>query len=1180
MIRLEPVSPQAARTLIDFGGGGALIAPDLAEQQLDGAVALYNALGRERVAYIADEVGLGKTYVALGAVGLLRYFHPHARVLFITPRENIQRKWLKELRNFAARNWRHADQRVRDFRGLPARPAVHCTNLIEFAQQMVSDPDRDFFTRLTSFSFALGGDAGGWAARRDALCRLSASVDRDALDLRQDKDSFKRAVARTLNGLLPHFDLVVVDEAHNLKGGIASGAARNQLLSLILGSAREGGVTPRCDRVLLLSATPLESDYMELWNQLDLFGLGKQFQPLADPAASEGAKQEVASRFLFRRVTTLRFDGREHTKNQYRREWRAGGCVVHDEPLRVPDARQRLIVALVQKKVAEVLQDPEFNASFQIGMLASFESFLQTAKVESTDGETAVFDQADQTANEIEREGLDRLAVNSLASSYRRVFGQPLPHPKMDALVQSLAATIPAGQKTLVFVRRVMSVPELAEKLCRTYDDWLIPRLRERLGPGLAKELEPVVRRYEEERRRASWDRLVTAPSDETTEAHGSAETEEESGQLDRGGRETFFSWFFRGEGPQGILSGAAFQKNRLRGEGSAYSTFFEDNHVATLLGERDDVLAALARVLRMAQPEIEARLRSTSFAIFRATSQRKDKGQPRRRVFLAYQAAALHLLAESSTALAEDARVMLRESMPGPVPTPGETPRGWPGPSEHLATRTLFTELRRRESLCDDIWPVRRDGSFAERFRDAERRRELLSAVARLGHAFIDLWILAVRRLGSLALKSQERRDERAEALIDEYLDLLEEQRTSTEFTAWRELREVGQHHELILGMNFPEARSARLGELARMFGSALGSQMPIGGMWGGVNKSLVGQFRMPGYPLVLVTTDVLQEGEDLHAFCSRVVHYGITWTPSAMEQRTGRVDRIASLTHRRLTVLGEKRAHPDEMLQVYYPYLEDTVEVLQVDRVLDRMNRFLRLMHEGLGEKKEERSIDTRESFAHSRVRVPPITEKLTTAFPVRDSDRKGRALDPAEPAGLAQELEDHLREIQRALPERVRVDWEPDDIRGELCGRVHVAGQELLRAGATMDRQVVREQAIRLSLRTHGAEGVPALHAESPVGVLDLASVASELLDVQAGLEGVKVCTVPWSGAAPDLVTVEGDLFFGKRITQMNEVEDLIRRVAVGADEIEREFFDGRDASPAEYWDVLRRQDHDAD
>ena len=71
---------------------------------------------------------------------------------------------------------------------------------------------------------------------------------------------------------------------------------------------------------------------------------------------------------------------------------------------------------------------------------------------------------------------------------------------------------------------------------------------------------------------------------------------------------------------------------------------------------------------------------------------------------------------------------------------------------------------------------------------------------------------------------------------------------------------------------------------------------------MSGGVNKRLVRQFRMPGFPLVLATTDVLQEGEDLHTFCGKVLHYGISWTPSAMEQRTGRIDRIDSLVQRNL--------------------------------------------------------------------------------------------------------------------------------------------------------------------------------------------------------------------------------------------------------------------------------------
>jgi len=111
---------------------------------------------------------------------------------------------------------------------------------------------------------------------------------------------------------------------------------------------------------------------------------------------------------------------------------------------------------------------------------------------------------------------------------------------------------------------------------------------------------------------------------------------------------------------------------------------------------------------------------------------------------------------------------------------------------------------------------------------------------------------------------------------------------------------------------------------------------------MSGQVNQTLVRQFRMPGYPLVLITTELLQEGEDLHTFCSAVHHYGIAWTPSSMEQRIGRLDRVRSHTERRLIDIKGRSPRGDELLQVYFPHLEDTVEVLQVHRVLERMNFF----------------------------------------------------------------------------------------------------------------------------------------------------------------------------------------------------------------------------------------------
>ena len=108
----------AAARFLDFG---ARIGDVRGREQLEGAVALHHMLATQNVAYLADEVGMGKTYVALGAVALFRHFDPSFRVLVIAPQENIQSKWVKELENFVANNVRFADLRVKGLDGRPAR---------------------------------------------------------------------------------------------------------------------------------------------------------------------------------------------------------------------------------------------------------------------------------------------------------------------------------------------------------------------------------------------------------------------------------------------------------------------------------------------------------------------------------------------------------------------------------------------------------------------------------------------------------------------------------------------------------------------------------------------------------------------------------------------------------------------------------------------------------------------------------------------------------------------------------------------------------------------------------------------------------------------------------------------------------------------------------------------------
>jgi ERCC4-related helicase len=91
-----------------------------------------------------------------------------------------------------------------------------------------------------------------------------------------------------------------------------------------------------------------------------------------------------------------------------------------------------------------------------------------------------------------------------------------------------------------------------------------------------------------------------------------------------------------------------------------------------------------------------------------------------------------------------------------------------------------------------------------------------------------------------------------------------------------------------------------------------------------------LMRAFNTPFFPDVLVCSRVMGEGVDLQRFCRHVIHHDLDWNPSAIEQRTGRIDRLGC------------KAEGSQPIMVYLPYLAGAADERQYQVMSDRERWF----------------------------------------------------------------------------------------------------------------------------------------------------------------------------------------------------------------------------------------------
>jgi len=414
----------------------------MAAKQTEGVAYLWNILSLHGTALLADEVGMGKTFQALGVASLLWKMKPEAKILVMAPNRDICKHWVREYEEFIHSHYREMDHHVKNSAdGGPVHKAKLCFNLSSLVDAIKSKKGSLFFTTIHALSGLVSpenknGDLGKKASE-------AASVIHDQIKEVMGKDGF---------------DLIIVDEAHyfrNAKGG----SQRAHAAKAFFGS--EGRRLGK--KALLMTATPSHSGLSDIANVLNNFTDIGQVNETKDLIA-------LLDKFTLRRLRLMK--GKEennfHNKHHYRRE-----IAVEANFEKNPESE--LFFALYQKKLVKELGESKTGKKFLYGYLEGFESVGVKEELSPKENSNEK-DSTEKASNEFKK-APDSKILEKLTKQYTKLFKTFPEHPKYSLLVNEVVPNkLFKGDrdlhddKNLIFVRRIPSVRELTQRINLAYD--------------------------------------------------------------------------------------------------------------------------------------------------------------------------------------------------------------------------------------------------------------------------------------------------------------------------------------------------------------------------------------------------------------------------------------------------------------------------------------------------------------------------------------------------------------------------------------------------------------------------------------------------------------------------------------------------------------------------------------
>ena len=437
---------------------------NMADKQTEGVSFLWNTLDQKRIALLADEVGMGKTFQAIGVFCLLWKTKPNARVLVIAPNESICSNWLTEYETFVREHYKVVDNLVKNTSsGGVVHKAHYCKNLNDFKIINNEGWCQLQIMKISSLSTTLRPDAKEWSERRLGAFEGGNDIRESILE----------------NSC--QFDLLIIDESQYFRNYDGD--------SLRVASAKAlfGDNLPLeerlAKRVLLMTATPSHS------RQVDVNNMVKYF----DKALAEKSTTDILNDVALRRFRLMQGkDERSFNKYHYRSEEALPADFQGDNQDHDIDAE--LFFALYQKMLVEKVE-PKTERGLMYGYLEGFESIGTDinkkkgrkkkltneeidAEKDAQDGGTTEFVTAPDTD-----------VLDNLTAAFQDSYKSYPSHPKYDTICDELNpkklwdGSIPLYEnKHLVFVRRIPSIRELTQRSNRLYDNLFAEKIAEAWG--------------------------------------------------------------------------------------------------------------------------------------------------------------------------------------------------------------------------------------------------------------------------------------------------------------------------------------------------------------------------------------------------------------------------------------------------------------------------------------------------------------------------------------------------------------------------------------------------------------------------------------------------------------------------------------------------------------------------